>query len=433
MKSIFFYAGIRIPVILIFAGIICLTACSDDDNATLPPEVTSISPNKGPKTTVIAIAGTNFSATPADNQVTFNGKAATVTAATSTQLTVTVPPSAGSGPVVVITKGKEANQKPVFEYEWIVSTVAGSTAGYVDGAAAKFNSPSGITVDANGNLFVTDYFNHMIRAINPNGMVSTLVGSTAGIEDGPAATAKFFLPNGAAVDKQGNIYVSEEGTSRIRKVTSAGLTSTFAGATPGYLDGVSTAAKFSTPSGIALDAEGTVYVADQFNNCIRKITPAGVVTTLAGSVTAGIADGTGAAAQFQRPVGVVVDEAGNVFVADLFNHRIRKITSDGVVTTIAGSTPGFADGTGTAAKFLYPAGLALDKEGNLFVADSENNRIRKITKAGVVTTFAGIGAQGTDNGLASTAQFYLPREIDIDAEGNIYVVEIGNHRIRKID
>jgi sugar lactone lactonase YvrE len=129
----------------------------------------------------------------------------------------------------------------------------------------------------------------------------------------------------------------------------------------------------------------------------------------------------------------VADEEGNVFVADLFNHRVRKITASGVVTTVAGSSYGFADGSGAAAKFAYPAGLALDKQGNLYVADTENNRIRKITPAGVVTTFAGLGSKGTVDGAAAVAQFYSPREIDIDANGNIYIVEAGNHRIRKVD
>lgn len=431
MNSSFCYR-IYLPVILSFIMLSVLIACSDDESDSVLPEVTSISPDKGPKTTVITIIGKNFSSVVAENQVTFNGKPATITGATSTQLTVTVPSAAGSGLVIVSTKSKEAIQKPVFQFHWLVSTLAGSTQGYVDGAAAKFNSPSGITVDAAGNLYVTDYLNHLIRKVSPEGMVSTLAGTVVGIEDGPPATAKFYFPNGAAVDQQGNVFVSDEGSTRIRKLTSAGVTTTFAGGTPGLLNGTSTTARFSNPSGIALDAQGTIYVADQFNHCIRKITPAGVVTTLAGS-TAGAADGTGTAAQFQRPVGVVVDKTGNVFVADLFNHRIRKITSDGVVSTIAGSTAGFADGNGTAAKFLYPAGLALDQDGNLLVADSENHRIRKITPEGEVTTFAGVGTQGANDGLTATSQFYLPREIDIDAAGNIYVVEVGNHRIRKID
>jgi len=198
-----------------------------------------------------------------------------------------------------------------------------------------------------------------------------------------------------------------------------------------YADGAATAAKFYFPSGIAIDGQGNLYAADQGNHRIRKVTPEGVVTTLAGSIQ-GSADGTGATAQFSRPVGVVADAAGNVYVGDLFNHRIRKITALGVVTTMAGSSYGFSNGVGTVAQFAYPAGLALDKQGNLYVADTENHRLRKITPAGEVTTFAGT-TQGDNDGLATHAQFFLPREIDIDGDGVMYVADAGNNRIRRID
>jgi sugar lactone lactonase YvrE len=227
---------------------------------------------------------------------------------------------------------------------------------------------------------------------------------------------KFYYPNGSAIDKLGNIYISEEGAARIRKITPLGEVSTLAGNNYGNADGIGMSAQFMNPSGIAIDKQGNLYVADQMNHRIRKITPAGIVTTLAGS-TQGYADGTGSGAQFYRPVGVVVDAQGNVFVGDLFNHKIRKITPSGSVTTIAGSTYGFADGTGPSAKFAFPAGLALDKEGNLYVADTENQRIRKITPAGIVSTFAGTGTNGTNDGVADVSQFSGPREVDVDAAG----------------
>jgi sugar lactone lactonase YvrE len=424
----------RFACLILLQGVI-LASCSDDNEAVPPPEVVSISPTAGPKTTLVTITGSNFSSAPAENEVTFNGRPATVTDASSSQLTVSVPAAADSGPVIVTVKGKSATSQPAFTFHWLVSTLAGSIQGYENGEAAKFYIPTGVTADASGNLYVTDFGNCVIRKITPSGLASTFAGSTIGLADGSAATAQFHLPNGCAIDKQGNLYIAEEQSHRIRKITPAGDVSTFAGSKtgePGSTDGVAASALFYRPSGIAVDEQGNVYVADQFNHRIRKITAAGVVSTLAGS-TEGTADGTGTAAQFNRPVGVVVDKDGNVYVGDLFNHRIRKITASGVVTTMAGSGYGFADATGNEAKFAFPAGLALDSQGNLYVADTENNRIRKITPSGVVSTFAGSATLGTKDGLAGSAQFSSPREIDIDEKGNIYVVEAGSHRVRKVD
>jgi sugar lactone lactonase YvrE len=432
MKTFRSLITLQAAIILILFSAFIITSCSDDDTSAVKPEVLSVSPTSGTKTTVVTINGKNFSSSLTENEVTFNGKPATITAATSTQLTVTVPASADSGPVIVTTKGSSATNQPVFTFHWLVNTLAGTSQGYVDGFAAKFNAPSGIAADAQGNLIITDFGNSVIRKITPAGLVSTYAGSTAGLENGPVSTARFYWPNGSAVDKDGNVFISEEATCLVRKITALGIVSTLAGGDPGFADGAGASAKFRNPSGIAIDTLGNVYVADQFNHRIRKITPGGVVSTFAGGAQ-GSKDGTGTEAQFFRPVGLVVDANGNVFVGDLFNHRIRKITPSGVVTTIAGSSGGFADGSGTAAQFAFPAGLALDKQGNLYVADTENQRIRKITPLGVVSTFAGIGTQGTADGLASTAQFFLPREIDIDADGNVYIVEAGGHRVRKID
>jgi len=410
-----------------------MLSCSDDDEGSAaPPEVASISPNEGPKATLVTISGTNFGTTLAENEVTINGKAATITAASATQLTVSVPSAAGSGPIVVKTNGRSASNLPAFTFHWSVGTLAGSTQGYVDGSPSKFNAPSGIAADSLGNTYITDFGNHVIRKTTAAGVASTVAGSVAGIADGITTSAKFYYPNGSAVDKLGNIFISEEGAARIRKITPLGEVSTFAGDAVGYADGIGMSARFMNPSGIAIDKQGNLYVADQMNHRIRKVTPAGIVTTLAGS-TQGYADGSGSGAQFYRPTGVVVDAQGNVFVADLFNHKIRKITPSGSVTTVAGSTYGFADGNGSAAKFAFPGGLALDKDGNLYVADSENNRIRKITPAGIVSTFAGTGTAGTNDGVVDVSQFYLPREVDVDAGGNVYVVDAGNHRIRRIN
>ena len=286
----------------------------------------------------------------------------------------------------------------------VVTTLAGSTGGFADGtgAAAKFYYPYGVATDAAGNVYVADTFNNKIRKITQSGEVSTFAGSTYGFADGIGAAAQFIHPYGVATDNAGNLYVADSGNSKIRKITPAGVVSTLAGSTPGSVDGVGTIAQFNSPTGVATDAAGNVYVADLNNNKIRKITPAGVVTTLAGSGIYGFANGTGMVAQFNYPLGVATDAAGNVYVADSNNNKIRKITPMGVVSTLAGSSlGGFADGTGALAMFKGPIGVATDAAGNVYVGDQLNNRIRKITPAGVVSTLAGRIQQGFADGAGA--------------------------------
>ena len=207
--------------------------------------------------------------------------------------------------------------------------------------------------------------------------VSTLAGSTVGFRDGLGTTAQFNFPSGVALDAGGNVYVADFSNNLIRKITPEGLVSSLAGSTEGFRDGSGTSAQFNSPIGVAVDAAGNVYVADSFNNRIRKITPEGLVSTLAGS-TVGFRDGAGTSAQFSYPIGVEVDAAGNVYVADYGNHLIRKITPEGLVSTLAGSTVGFRDGSGTSAQFNGPTGVAVDAEGNVYVADESNHLIRRI-------------------------------------------------------
>ncbi|MCW1924498.1 hypothetical protein OKA05_18170 [Luteolibacter arcticus] len=317
----------------------------------------------------------------------------------------------------------------------VVTTLAGSGGqGSADGTgtAATFNYPHGLTVDSAGNLIVADRYNHRIRRVTQTGVVTTFAGSTASYWDGSGTGAGFYEPTGVSVDAGGNVYVADSFNHKIRKITSAGVVTTVAG-TNMAKDGSGTSASFNKPEGVAIDADGNVFVADASNNKIRKITGAGVVTTFAGSGNPGSADGVGTAASFNQPKGVAVDASGNVYVADSANHKIRKITAAGVVTTLAGSaSPSNMDGTGTAAGFGFPSGVAVDASGNVFVADYNNRKIRKITPAGVVTTFAGSGNQGSTNGTGLAASFRNPAGIAVDLSGNVFVADREDHKIRKI-
>lgn len=268
--------------------------------------------------------------------------------------------------------------------------------------------------------------------------VSTLAGSdtaTPLFADGTGSAARFNGIFGLALDASGSIYVGDALNSRVRKITVDGVVTTYAGSgTVGKADGAAGAATFLTPSGLVFDTAGNLYVTDAGNHNIRKISPAGVVTTLAGSGVFSSRDGIGLAASFKTPSGIVIDSANNLYVGDAEAHVIRKITPDGNVTTFAGTTDiaGSADGTGTTASFNDPSGLAIDAAGNLYVADAQNNKIRKVTPAGVVTTVAGSGVAGSANGTGTAATFNLPVNLSIDAEGFLYVAEARGNLIRKV-
>ncbi len=277
--------------------------------------------------------------------------------------------------------------------------------------------------------------NSLIPVKLPKVNVTTLAGDThADVGEGTGIYAMFSLPTGIATDFLRNVYVADCNSNRIYKIGPSGIVSTLAGSgSAGFVDGTGAGAWFNFPTDIAADASGNIYVADTYNHRIRKITPAGVVSTLAGDGTPGFAEGVGAVARFYYPTGVTADTHGNIYVADQENHRIRKITPAGVVSTLAGSgAPGFAEGAATAAQFKYPIRVATDVYGNVYVVDCQNHRIRKIRPTGVVTTLAGNGIAGFANGTGSTSQFNFPTGIATDASGNVYVADTINNLIRRI-
>ena len=324
-----------------------------------------------------------------------------------------------------------------------VTTLAGSgVAGFNDGTAgiATFNGPAHIALSANGVLLVVDEVNERIRQVGANGTVSTLAGNgTTGAVDGYGTFASFTDPRGIAVDKDGNTYVSEMLLgNRLRKIV-YGSVSTQAGpfsGDSGFADGLGAAARFFSPAGLAVDTAGNVYLADSANQRIRKISPVGQVTTLAGTGVAGFLDGAGTAAQFNSPEGLAVDGAGNVYVADTGNHRVRKITPAGVVSTVAGTgvaglIDGLATGVNGVAAFNAPRGIALDSAGVIYLTDTGNQRIRRVVPEGIVSTVAGSSA-GFLDGTAFSAQFSGPLGIAVDNTGNLLVGDVGNNRIRSI-
>jgi sugar lactone lactonase YvrE len=253
----------------------------------------------------------------------------------------------------------------------------------------------------------------------------------AGDMDGPPTTATFKTMWAIAIDAAGNTYVTDNGDVQIRKITSAGVVSTLADN-----PNASGSMVFANADGLAIDAAGNFYVSYSGNNCIRKITPDGKTGIIfAGSPTGqgGFSNGTGAAALFEVPTGLTIDPAGNLYVADSGNGAIRKITPAGVVTTIAGTgSLGFNDGPAAQAQFREPYGVALDKSGNIYVADGYNFRIRKISTDGKVSTVAGNGDQGGDNGPAKTASFNVPTGLAVANDGTIYVTDWGNGIVRRI-
>ena len=326
----------------------------------------------------------------------------------------------------------------------VVSTFAGRAGekGTVDGSGsnARFNAPTGLATDSAGNVYVSDYDNGTVRKITPAGTVSTLAGLPLvyGSTDGTGSGARFNAPSALVVDPSGNVYVTDWSNRNIRKITPAGTVTTIAGlvGVTGTTDGVGTAARFAGPGGIALDADGNLFVCDSPNHSIRKITPAGSVTTYAGlSGTSGTTNATGTAARFNRPLGIVADGDGNVFVADSSNNSIRKIAPGGVVTTFAGANGlrGSANGTASLSRYFRPTGISLDRSGNFFVADNNNYTIRKISAAGIVTDYAGPGGTfGSTDGVGPVARFNLPGGLALDGSGSLLVADSSNYTVRKV-
>jgi uncharacterized protein (TIGR03437 family) len=335
--------------------------------------------------------------------------------------------------------------------------VAGnSRAGYSgDGGpatSAQLANPLGVAVDASGNLFIADTNNYRVRRVSTNGIITTVAGNGSNGfsgDGGPATSAQLANPAGVAVDGSGNLFIVDTNynyapapNNRVRKVSTNGIITTVAGSgTWGFSgDGApATSAQLANPAGVAVDGSGNLFIADSLNHRVRKVSTNGIITTVAGNGAAGFSgDGGPATGAGIYPAGVVVDGSGNLFIPDAVNNRVRKVSTNGIVTTVAGNNGccGFSGdgGPATRASLVGPIGVAVDGEGNLFIADSNNNRVRKVSTDGIIATVAGNGTSGFsgDGGPAINAQMAGSNGVAVDGEGNLFIADHNNNRVRKV-
>lgn len=344
----------------------------------------------------------------------------------------------------------------------IISTVVGSgSAGFMTGGysgdggpadSAEMKTPTGIVFDTLGNMYISDLGNNCIRKIDTLGIITTICGT--GIlgdsgDGGPASAAQLNAPWGITIDTYGNLYIADWLNNRVRMINTAGIITTVVGRGgqgSGGDGGPAADADLFRPSDLTFDIHGNLYIADSYNNVIRKVDTMGIISTIAGSGTQGYSGDGGQAlsAQLSLPFGVAVDSVGNLYIADSGNNRVRKVDTSGVITTVAGDGTGgyFGDGgPASVSEVFKPMGVTLDKKGNLYIADYNNYRVRKIDAAGIIITVvgnglnAGLGPGGFngDGGYADSAEIYNPTRIAFDNKSNMYVVDEFNNRIRKID
>lgn len=304
----------------------------------------------------------------------------------------------------------------------VTTYVGNGIAGLVNasGTGAELNAPTDIVVDAAGNMYISEYGNNVIRKVAPGGSVSTYAGDgTKGYKDDVAAKAEFNDPEGLVMDNAGNLYVADAGNNVIREITVTGQVITYAGnGTSGYVDGSGNVVEFATPRGLAIDKSRNIYVADYYNNVIRKISSTGNVTTFAGNGTAGLSNGTGSNVKFHTPSGVALDASNNLYVAEAANSDIREITPSGQVSTFATNLPN-------------PLRVTVDGSSNLY-ASCEDNTIQKIDNTGKVSVYAGNGTPGYSDGSLLQSEFNAPIGVISNSQGVVIVADAGNNRIRVV-
>jgi len=434
-------------VLLAMAGIVF--SCSKKDTSTPVPDpgdpnepgnpatlsISSVSPDRGDPSTMITITGTGFNATAAANEVKAGNYNATVVTASATSLVVTLPADmeGGSYDIIVRANNKMAVRKDAFScIGWMVSTFAGSgISGHADGPAAqaRFSNPMGITADDKDNFYLAD--NHLIRKISATGMVSTYAGNgTRGNIDGPAASASFNFPRSIAVDAAENLYIADQFNHAIRKISPTGDVNTIAGNTnPGSNNGVGAAASFNLPYGIAVNRQGTIlYVGDYANHRVRKIDlQTREVSNYAGSGSSSSSDGASLQAGIPWPGGLFLADDGTLYVTERGAGKIRKISATGQVTTVGGYL----------SVNVLPVHLTADKDKNVYVVYKSGHHVMKYAEAGTENVvFGNMQNSGDVNGPAASASFFLPEGIVLkespDGKKVFYLCDTGNKKIKKI-
>jgi IPT/TIG domain/NHL repeat len=419
---------------------VALTSCSKNDDITqsLPPQenpiaISSIGPTTGPKNTQVVLLGQGFSSNASSNVVTLNGKPCIINSSSTTQLNITIPPAAGTGNFKV-TVGGFTKESPLFTFieTYTVSIFAGTGVPLFTGGSlltSTFNFPSDIIIDSSNNIYTIDIGSGKIRKISNTGTVSTLAGAGNGNSDGSGVDGTFSFPQSLAIDSFGNIFVADTGNNKIKKITPNGLVSTFVGAvngSEGDLNGIGTDARLKFPCGIAIDNSNNIYVSDTNNHKIKKITPTGQITTIAGS-TSGRNDGNGIEANFNKPTNLKFDAQGTLIAFDYGNGIIRKISPTNSVTTIPNLNITVSNDIFNSPK------LETDKQGNIYVINPFFNRVTKKPPTGDSTIIFGGGSDGFIDGIGINARFNNPRGICIDNNNStMYVADTFNHRIRKI-
>lgn len=331
-----------------------------------------------------------------------------------------------------------------------ISTFAGNgVSGYTgdngQATVAEINSPYGVSVDTHGNVYIADTLNSVVRKVDASGNIITVAGNgTQGFsgDGGPAISARLYSPTRAVADAAGNLYIADYYNSRIRKVDTSGTITTFAGSGNqafGGDGGPATAADLNLPYSVAVDSGGNVFIMDTWNNRVRRVDSSGTITTVVGTGFAGVLGDGGPAtsAQLNEAEDIAVDGHGNLFIDDYGNSRIRKVDTAGIITTIAGnSNNGYAGdgGPATSATLNQPTGVAVAASGNVYIADFQNNRIRKVDTSGTITTFAGTGTFSSlgDGGPPTSAGLSNPMEVAVDANEHVYIADTQNMRIRKV-